>query len=192
MRQGLTEFNRALQKYLEYNKRDLGPLIENRGRRIQWALYRQFRDIAPTPGKIMQDAKARGYRIKRRKGKSGKRLTVKQELAVRRRSVKWLSVSFLIRNWKAKREGQSAAFHAVSRKKWKVGQAILRTAKGKSNPSVRIESYLEGAAIQNTQRGIVNKVIGQETADMETYVARKQQEAFKQRFAKSLTQIVRI
>ena len=171
MRQGLTEFNRALQKYLQNNKRDLGPLIENRARRIQWALYRQFRDIAPTPGKIMQDAKARGYRIKRRKGKGGKRLSLKQELAARRRSVKWLSVSFLIRNWKAKREGQSAAYHAVSRKKWTIGKAILRTAKGNTSPSVRIESYLEGAAIQNAQRGIVNRVISQETADMETYVA---------------------
>ncbi len=192
MRQDLVEFNRSLQKYLQYNKRDLGPLIENRGRRIQWALYRQFRDIAPTPGKIMQDAKSRQYRIKRRKGKSGKKLSLKQELAVRRRSVKWLSVSFLIRNWKAKREGQAAAYHAVSRKKWKIGKAILRTAKGKSNPSVRIESYLEGAAIQNAQRGIVNRVISGETADMETYVARKQQEAFKRQFGRALNQLIRI
>lgn len=188
----LEQFNRTLEQYLRYNKRDIGPLIENRARRIQWALYRQFRDIAPTPGKIMQDAKSRGYRIKRRKGKSGKRLSLKEELAVRRRSVKWLSVSFLIRDWKARREGQATAYHAVSREKWKVGQAILRTAKGKSNPSVRIVSYLKGAAIQNTRRSIVNRVISRETADMETYVARKQKEAFKRQFGKSLTRLINI
>lgn len=188
----IQKFHRTLQEYLRYNQRELGPLIENRAKRIQWNLYRRFRGIAPTPQKIEQEFKSRGYRIRRRKGKNGKALSAKAELGIRKRSVKWLSVSFLLRSWKVKRRGQSAAFHAFSRRKWKVGQAVVRTALGQRNPSVRIESFLKGAAIQNDQRNIINQTLQKEISDMETYVARKQQEAFKNRFSKSLTRIIHI
>ena len=71
--------------------------------RLQWELYRRFRNLAPTREKIDQDAAALGFRIRRATGDDGKRLSVKRELARRRRSIGWLSVSFLQRQWRAKR-----------------------------------------------------------------------------------------
>lgn len=172
----LQKFQEALRSYLRYNRRELGPLIENRARRLQWELYRRFRNIAPTREKIDQDAAALGFRIRRAMGDDGKRLSVKRELARRRRSIGWLSVSFLQRQWRARREGQSSAFAAVSRRKREIGRAIIRTAKGESHPRVRILSFLEGAAVQSRQRGIVDRALRAETNDMRTYVARKQRE----------------
>ena len=71
-------FQNALRAYARYNRRELGPLIENRARRLQWELYRRFRDIAPTKKKIEQDAAALGFRIRRATGNDGKFLSVKQ------------------------------------------------------------------------------------------------------------------
>ena len=172
----LQKFQEALRAYLRYNRRELGPLIENRARRLQWELYRRFRDIAPTKEKIDQDAAALGFRIRRATGSDGKPLTVRRELARRRRSIRWLSVSFLQRQWRAKREGQSTAFAAASRRKREIGRAIIRTAKGEARPRVRILSFLEGAAVQSRQRGIVDRALRAEANDMRTYVARKQRE----------------
>lgn len=59
--QSLRDFNQALREYLQYNKREAGPLIENRAKKVQWELYRQFKAIAATPDKIEAEAKARGY-----------------------------------------------------------------------------------------------------------------------------------
>ncbi len=187
---GLEAFQKALRDYTRYNRRELGPLIENRARRVQWDLYRRFREIAPTPEKINKEAEARGFEIRRRIGKDGKHLSVKQELALRRRSTGWLSISFLLRTWRAQREGQTGVFSALSRTRREVGKAIIRTAKGQRRPSVRIVSLLEGAAIQARQRGIVNRVLQSQTADMRSYIARKQQERIQKTIAKSFTHII--
>ena len=176
MSRELEAFQKALRAYARYNRRELGPLIENRARSLQWELYRRFRDIAPTREKIDQDAAALGFRIRRATGNNGKPLSVKQELARRRRSIRWLSVSFLQRQWRANREGQSAAFAAVSRRKSEIGRSIIRTAKGESRPRVHILSYLEGAAVQSRQRGIVDRALRAQTGDMRGYIARKQRE----------------
>ena len=42
----LQQFDRALEEYLRYNRRETGPLIENRAKKIQWELYRSFKAIA--------------------------------------------------------------------------------------------------------------------------------------------------
>ena len=172
----LQRFQKALLEYTRYNRRELGALIENRARRLQWELYRRFRDIAPTKEKIDRDVADQGFKIKRAIGPDGKRLTVKQELARRRRSIRWLSVSFFQRQWRAAPQGQATAFAAVSRRKHEIGRAIIRTAKGETRPRVRILSFLEGAAIQARQRGIVDRALQSERADMRGYVARKQRE----------------
>ena len=69
----LQQFDRALEEYLRYNRRETGPLIENRAKKIQWELYRNFKAIAPSRDKIEQEAAARGYAIRRRMGQDGKR-----------------------------------------------------------------------------------------------------------------------
>ncbi len=174
----LRAFNRALGEYLRWNRREQGPLIEARAARLRFAIYRGFREIAPTPEKIEQEAAARGYQIHRGQTPDGKRRTVAQELAARRKSIRFLSVSWLYRTWKRNKEGQSVTAPAVSRTKRRIGQAIVRTAKGQSHPMVLLESFLEGVSVQNQQRGIVDQALRGEVGDMREYVRRKQLEKF--------------
>lgn len=183
----LRNFDRALKEYLRYNKRETGSLIENRAKRVQWELYRQFKAIAPTRDKIEQEAAFRGYAIRRRMGPDGKRLSVKKELALRKRSIRYLSVSYLFRAWRANRDGQNTQFSAKSRRNKQIGEALIRTAKGKRRPFVRITSFLEGVVAQNRKRNLVDKALRAQTADMKTYVRRKQQQAMKRSITRIFT-----
>jgi len=178
-------FHRVLREYARHNQRDLGPLIESRAKRLRFELYRQFKAIAPSKERIENEAAARGYAIRRRKGKGGKTLSTKQELAARKRSIGWLSASWIFREWKSRREGQIGFFRALSRAKRAIGSAIVRTAKGQRNPSVRLTSYLSGVMIQNQRRALVSRAMQAQVADMRTYIARKQKEQFMQLLRRS-------
>jgi hypothetical protein len=183
----LRNFDWALKEYLRYNKRETGSLIENRAKRVQWELYRQFKAIAPTRDKIEKEAASRGYAIRRRMGPDGKRLSVKKELALRKRSIRYLSVSYLFRAWRANRDGQNTQFSAKSRRNKQIGEALIRTAKGKRRPFVRLTSFLEGVLAQNRKRNLVDKAFRAQTADMKTYVRRKQQQAIKRSITRIFT-----
>lgn len=185
--QALHDFNRALKEYLQYNKREAGPLIENRAKKVQWELYRQFKAIAATPEKIEAEAKARDYAIYRRPGQDGKAVSLKEELTLRKKSIRYLSVSFLHRAWRANRDGQNASFDTKSRSNRKIGEAIIRTAKGQSRPQVELISYLEGVLVQNRQRSLVEKALRLQVSDMGVYIRKKQQEALKQTIAKTFS-----
>lgn len=176
----LKAFTRALEEYTRHNRRELGPLIESRAKRMRHELFRQFRATAPSRERIDQEAAARGHAIRRRKGKDGRTLTVRQELAARKRSIGWLSVSWIFRAWRSRRDGQSANIVARSRSNAAIGMAIVRTAKGLRHPRVILSSYLEGAVDLNARRSLVNRALGAQVADMRRYVARKQQERFMQ------------
>ena len=183
----LRQFDRALKEYLRYNKRETGPLIENRAKRVQRELYRQFKAIAPTRDKIEQEATSQGYAIRRRMGPDGKRLSVKKELALRKRSIRYLAVSYLFRAWRANRQGQNTQFSARSRRNKQIGEALIRTAKGKRRPFVRLTSFLEGVVAQNRKRNLVDKALRAQTGDMKTYVRRKQQQAIKRSITRIFT-----
>jgi hypothetical protein len=171
-------FHRVLREYARHNQRDLGPLIESRAKRLRFELYRQFKAIAPSKERIEKGAAAQGYRIRRRQSRSGKTMSLKQEIAARKRSIGWLSASWIFREWKAKRDGQSGFYRAMSRARKAIGEAIVRTAKGQRHPSVRLTSFLSGVMIQNQRRTLVSKAMRAQVADMRTYIARKQKEQF--------------
>jgi hypothetical protein len=175
----LKRFNKVLADYLTYNKREQGPLIENRANRLRWNIYRSFKAIAPTPQQLEDEAVSRGYQIKRGLTPKGKRRTFTQELAARKRSLRFLSVSWLYRGWKNTRDGQQTSLRSVSRSKKNIGQVVLNTSKGKSNPSVRLESFLKGVRVQNQQRGIVERNLKDEMNDMRKYIRRKQLERWR-------------
>ncbi len=105
-------------------------------------------------------------------------MSLKQEIAARKRSIGWLSASWIFREWKAKRDGQSGFYRAMSRARKAIGEAIVRTAKGQRHPSVRLTSFLSGVMIQNQRRTLVSKAMRAQVADMRTYIARKQKEQF--------------
>lgn len=168
-------FNQALSEYTQYNRRELGPLLENRANRMRWELYRQFRDIAPERSALDAELEALGGRVKRREV-NGKRLTLAQEKRKRRGSVKYLSAGFMLRTWRAQREGQNVRRDMRDRQNRKIGEVIDRTARGVARPSVELVNLLEGAAKQNAQRGLVNRALAKQTADMRRYIIRKQQQ----------------
>jgi hypothetical protein len=171
-------FHRVLREYARHNRQDLGPLIESRAKRLRFELYRQFKAIAPSKERIENEVSSRGYRIRRRKSRSGKTMSVKQEIAARKRSVAWLSASWLFREWRSKRDGQIGLFKALSRAKIAIGAAIVRTAKGQRRPRVRLTSYLSGVMIQNQKRALISKAMQAQVRDMRGYIARKQKEQF--------------
>lgn len=182
MSRDVANFKRVLNSYLAYNKRDQGALLENRASRIRWALRKVFADIAPDPSVLDSELRARmnsGKGIRRGLLPSGKRRSYKQEIASRKRGIKYLSVSWLMQSWKASRTGQNAEHSQTSRTGREIGEAVLKTAKGVRSPRVVLTSLLMGAVIQNKRRGLVSKVMAKETANMTTYIARKQKEEFR-------------
>lgn len=175
----LKRFNKVLSDYLTYNKREQGPLIENRANRLRWNIYRGFRAIAPSPQQLEHSIASKGYRIKRGVTAQGTRRTIAQEIAARKRSLKFLSVSWLYKQWKSNREGQSGSIKATSRTQQAIGQVLLKTSTGTTNPSVRLESFLRGVYVQNQQRRIVEKAIKEQNRDMQAYIRKKQLERWR-------------
>ena len=178
----LQSFSRVLNEYLAYNKREQGPLLENRANRIRWGLYRKFRDLAQSPESLeayLQDRIRSGRGIWRGKTRGGKTRTIEQEIRARKRSVRYLSLSWLMSKWRASRTGQNATIGQRSRTGRRIGEIVLRTAQGSRNPQVELTSFLEGVVIQNREKGIVEEVLRDEVANMRTYISRKQKEQFR-------------
>jgi hypothetical protein len=179
---GLPEYQKALEKYGRYNKRSAGPLLENRAARFRFGLFRRYRDAAKTKQELDQELAARGYRIRRRKGKNGKTLTPAQEIRARKSSLKYLAFSFVYRGWKRSKTGQNASIGARGRR-FRLGLAILRT-KAARVPTVRLISYLPGAAKLNRRDRIEAQTARDQVRDMERYIARKHAQKHKQLFAR--------
>ncbi|MEO0797167.1 MAG: hypothetical protein AAFX93_18595 [Verrucomicrobiota bacterium] len=176
-------FNKAFDNYLRWNKREQGPLINNRARRINWKINKRLQELAPSKGKIETDVTRQGYHIRRGKTQSGKTRTVKQEITARKRSVKFLSVSFWFKEWRGGKQAKNANLKSRSRrqKAWELGRALLRVASGVRKPFAEIKSYLHGVSVQDRKHRVVDKVLRSEIDDMEAYVARKHQEKINRR-----------
>jgi len=173
---GLPHLQAALKRQLRYTKQELGPLIDNRGRRFRYGLFSEFRDIAPEKGEIRRELEGRGWRIKRRKSrKTGKRLTVEKEIRARESSRKFLAASFITPEWRASKAGQRLTARARKRRSTsgEIGLAVVNTAVGVKRPSVRIESFLEGAVAQNKEKRIISKVEREQIRDIGIYLRRK-------------------
>lgn len=179
----LEAFNRALAEYVKYNKRELGVIIESKSQWIKKEIYKEFRDIAPTADQISSEAEKRGYRTRRRY-EGGVRVSFDREIKARRSSIKYLSVSFMLFQWRKKREGQNITVDQRNRRNRQIGKVIDRTARGIRRPSVEIISYLEGALKVNRERAIISRVLAKETLEMKNYVIQKQREAQARTIAK--------
>jgi hypothetical protein len=187
----IEKFNKSLQEYMTWNQRDIGPLMGNRARRLQWEIYRQFKADAPTREKIESEVASRGFRIRRRKRGDGLHRTVQQEIDARVRSRGWLALSFTTRGWKNRKDGETATYDAQSRYREKIGKAVVRTAKGEKAPKVQITSFLEGAVTHDAERQIVDRALAKETSDMAKYISRKQTEKMQKDLSRTISQIIK-
>lgn len=168
------QLNAKLREYLKWNRRAQGPLLESRARRLRYALFKGFADIAPTAERIEAEAEASirsGKGLRRTEG-----TTAEQEIRRRKRSRKFLASSFIFPGWKAAKNGQNASFTRESKTGRTMGQAVVKTSG--TNASVLIESLLQGAVVQNDQRRIVDQAVAKQIEDMESYIVRKQKEQF--------------
>jgi hypothetical protein len=183
----LTAWQAAFDEYRTWSKRELGPLLETKARSVRWELWRQFKAIAKTPAALRDEIANLGYKIKRRiDPATGKTVDTDTEIGLRVKSLKFLSVSFLYQAWRASASGQSGDFDATA-KAGRVGEAIVRTQSGTADPSVQLTSFLEGVVVQEQQRGIAARALAVQTADMETYIARKQQSDLAAHFDRIFT-----
>jgi hypothetical protein len=173
----LAAFMAAFDQYRTWSKRALGPLLELRARKLRYELWRQFKAIAKTPATLRAEIEDRGYEIRRRLDPAtGKAVDTDTEIGLRVRSLRFLSVSFLYSAWRAAREGQTGRFAASNRASARIGEAIVRTSAGLDDPMVSLASFLTGVVMQNRDRGIGDRALRAQTADMGVYIARKQRE----------------
>lgn len=182
------KFQRALAEYSVWASRRGGALIEDRARKVRFGLYKRFRAIAKTPAELREEIAGLGYAIRRRAGGSGKSgaagrtLDTESEIRARIRSLKFLSVSFLFREWRTAPAGRDRRYVARTREAATIGAAALRTASGRTAPYAQLTSLLEGAVEQNRQRRIVDAELNAQAADMAAYVARKHREQLQRAF----------
>lgn len=183
---GLDEFNAALSRYLVWTTKSQGGAVEHRAHRIRLELYGIFRKIAKTPQALREEISALGYEFKRRKSKvSGKAVTPEGEVALRMRSLRYLSVSWIFRAWRERRNGQRAQFSALARGQKQIGEAIVNTAEGTESPHVELSSFLQGVMAQNAQRNLMDQALRNQAQDMGVYIARKHAEYLQANFNKT-------
>lgn len=183
---GLDEFNAALSRYLVWTSKGQGAAVEDRARKVRFELFKVFRKIAKTPQALREEISARGYDFTRRVNKvTGKAVSPETEVAHRIRSLRFLSVSWLFREWRTRRDGQRAQFSAVDRGQKAIGEAIVNTAEGTESPYVELTSFLQGVKEQNEQRKLVDQARRNQAQDMGVYIARKHQEWLQGAFSKS-------
>jgi len=183
---GLPHLEEALKTQLRYTSKELGPLIESRAYRFRYALFRRFAEMAPAREDIKQEGISLGYAIRRRRDKKGRRLTFEEEVDARAKSAKFLAFEFYLPKWRRLKKGQRLTLGAHSRaaKRSRIGQAVINTALGVRNPSVRIQGFLEGARIQSRRRGTLRKVENEQVADIAVYVARKMDQRHRQIYSR--------
>jgi hypothetical protein len=179
---GLDHFNASLARYALFSKKQQGPLIEDRARKLRFELFKHFKAIAKTGAELRAEIASLGFGIKRRKGDDGKPVDTATEIKARVKSLRFLSVSFLMQAWRAKQQGQVGTFRARARSGTQIGIANVATEVGRENPFVSLTSLLEGAVKQDSEKRIVDRALVAQSRDMETYLERKHEEKLRQMF----------
>lgn len=179
----IDEFNSRLSEYIRWSKKDQGPAVEDRARKVRFRLYRMFRAIAKTAAGLRSEIASLGYAVKRRTDPAtGEPVSIKEEIRQRVRSLRFLSVSFLFRAWRYSRTGQTGRVDARSRSQKRIGRAILKTKEGLENPSVLLTSFLTGVSVQNERRHIAERALREDARDMAVYLQRKHLERLRASF----------
>ena len=191
----MEEFQRAFARYQVWAGKEQGPLVEDRGRKVRLELFKLFKATAKTPAELRAEIASLGCAVRRRvDGKLAAeypaaaavgavpRVSTEEEVKARVRSLRFLSVSFIIKGWRSATEGQSGRFSARTRAQAEIGSALVRTAKGEAAPYVSLTSLLDGAVVQNRERMITDRALSNQAADMGRYIARKHQEKLSQLF----------
>ena len=174
------QFQSTLNEYVAWNKRELGTLLQQRAQKLRVEIFKRFRALARDRKKLraaLWVIASRGDGLKLHVSpKTGRVRTPKEEIAARVRTVGFLSVSFLTKEWARANAGSNAVYRAKNGSGATLGMVVDRTAPGRIDPFVAIKSFLEGVAVQDERHGVINAALAGQSADMAQYIARKQAE----------------
>jgi len=216
VQQQLAKVNEALVEYIRYTKLSTDEVLERKGRDLNIKIFQRFWSLrvratraqrskanAVFTGPLFDEAKARGWRVKLRKGielqaryrlaraktrggpktkrnrLNDRALLVAQELATRQRHSGLLGVSFLQRRWRRGTpiaRGGGGPFLSTN----KSGQlGIISTVEKKWTPeqgSLKITSHLPAVGIMDRKHGFLAGALAAVLADTMIYIDRKQKE----------------
>lgn len=172
------QFQATLNEYVAWNKRELGTLLQSRAKRLRYEIFSRFKALRPDRQKLRAALwviaeRGEGLRL-HENPKTGRLRTRRQEITARVKSVGFLSVSFLPKDWLRVSQGTNTTAAARSASGATIGMVVDRTAPGRIDPFVAIKSFLAGAEAQNEERGIVESALAGQSADMAAYIAKKQ------------------
>lgn len=188
----LDQFQNSLARYFLFCTKEQGPLLEDRAQKVRFELFRQFKALAPQPAalKAQLEAILKNRGLRRRIGPDSLVVSGEREIQLRLKSLKFLSVSFLVKAWKTKKDGQNSRFIARSKSGAQIGSATVATTVGTANPFVALTSLLEGVVKQDADKQIADRALLAQARDMEAYLARKHEERMAQLFKTSLDTVV--
>lgn len=181
---GRERFQKTLDTYLTLNKRNCRELIAKKAKSFTIEAYKATKAAAPTPGKIKQNVLALGWRVKRKAGawplkkgeKRGSRgpLNRMRAAVIRRRQRAIGSVAAgLIPAMNAL--GAAPTSKDASTFQHPLGRLDILTGSD-TTPGLCVVNGQPGCAAVEKKHGIVDAALAKIEADMQTYIARKQEE----------------
>jgi hypothetical protein len=170
----LSAFRSAFDDYRQWNRRLPGDIIRTRAARMSYKLNRAWQAIAKSRGQLREEIAALGYAIKRRPDPKnpGKSVDTGTEIDARIHSLKFLSVSFLYKEWRNRQQAPEGVFDAMA-ETGRVGEATVKTADTSADPYAMFMSFLTGVVLQDERRGITATLLRDEVTDMYNYINSK-------------------
>jgi len=142
-----------------------------RGTKIRESILRGFRAEVVTAPKVRDAKSARGKAAARRRRASIWQKYVGREIAARQRGIGVLAASFL---WFRKRKASSGN-RGIEYVRNRTGRPLGGVEKGAD--FLRIQGYTAGLGAVGARYGIIRRALLLVQADMDVYLARKQDEA---------------
>lgn len=176
--------NASLRRYALYNRRELGEVVAGQARRLDFELWKRFRKRAPVKEALRSMLYAwisDGGKLRVGLNRSGGLRSYSEEIASRVKGTGFLATSWLFPTVR-KSKPTSAVDTTQARNRAQTGEAVLNTAIGTRNPSVKLTSFLLGVERQDEQHNLVAAAIASRISEMEKYAADKQQKALNRIF----------
>jgi hypothetical protein len=173
-------YTASLVKYMTMNRKTVPELVKHKAQSMAKQLFRECRDVAPTPGQIAQDVTSRGWVVKRymkrkwplaegeTRGSDGPLHRMQAQIIKERtRSILSVAAGWLpaVKALRARVDDQGQALRAVRRPR---GRAEIVV--GDSEISVTIINNQRGIEKVQAKHQVLEKAIAYETDDIDKYI----------------------
>lgn len=155
----VAEFTKTIQQYAEVSKKDEETIVKDRGGKLAFELFKQFKAITPSIATLRALPKILNGRIKRR----FKGATVKQEIRRRIGARTAAAIGWIPSIQKLSKRS------ARTRKKNPRGRVVINLRE----PSVTIVNSMPQAIFAEKKYNLLSKSIARQIQDMRVYINRK-------------------